>query len=168
MSRQSRYRWVRSAAAQWSTFTPKRADAITATIDEADGATASVVIGPLTYTAVDAGPTGNNITVTYLDTATAGAETVDVDGNDITVGIEAGVSTANQIKTAVNADVGAQALVVVTGASASAQNEVDETALTGGTTVYTLTTSDAYTVDSTTLKNAKGMFRKYLHDKGVF
>ena len=35
------------------------------------------------------------------------------------------------------------------------------------TLLYTLLTSDAYTVDTSTLRRAKGMFRKYLHDKGV-
>ncbi|NOR90104.1 MAG: hypothetical protein GQ524_07595 [Anaerolineales bacterium] len=57
----------------------------------------------LTYTAVEAGTDGNSITVEYVDTATAGSETVAVTGTDILVGIEAGVTTGIQLLAALRA-----------------------------------------------------------------
>lgn len=57
------------------------------------------------------GITGNDITLVYADTATAGAETVTVTVTDIVVGVEAGVSTAAQVKTAVEASTPAMALL---------------------------------------------------------
>lgn len=94
---------------------------------------AAVTLQSLTYTAVaDLGASGNSITIQYANTATAGAETVTVTGTAIVVGIETGVSTRNQVKTAVLASAPASALVVVTGASASAATTVAATPLTGG------------------------------------
>jgi len=54
---------------------------------------------------------GNDISVEYEDTGTAGAETVVVTTHAIVVGIEAGVSTAAQVKTAVEASAEAMALL---------------------------------------------------------
>jgi hypothetical protein len=51
------------------------------------GLLASVVIQDITYTAVTGGISGNSITVTYVEDAVAGSETVDVVGTDITVHI---------------------------------------------------------------------------------
>lgn len=84
-------------------------------IGAADGVTDAVAasrkIQDITYTAVTAGTGGNSITINYDDDGTAGAETVDVTGDAILVHMEDGVSTAQQIADAVNADVDAQDLV---------------------------------------------------------
>jgi len=99
---------------------------------------ASVVIQDLTYDADVAGLQGNLINITYVDDGTAGAETVDVSGYSITVHMEDGVSTATQIKTAVDADVDAAALVTVTvsGTGSNAQTEQGPTFLIGGNSAY--------------------------------
>lgn len=98
------------------------------------GAAASAVIQDLTYTADAAGADGNLITIEYTDGATAGAEVVTVTGTAISVQIEDGVSTATQIKTAVDGDTGAAALVNVTisGTGSNAQTITSPTPLTGG------------------------------------
>lgn len=73
---------------------------------------ASLVVQDLTYTAVAAGAAGNSISIAYLDTGTAGAEVASVVGTAISVSMEAGVSTANQIRAAILASAPASALVV--------------------------------------------------------
>ena len=84
---------------------------------------ASRVIQDLTYTADNVGSNGNLITITYTGGGTAGAEVVTVVGNAISVQIESGVSTALQIKTAVDASLAAAALVnvAITGVGGNAQ-----------------------------------------------
>lgn len=74
---------------------------------------ASKVIQDLTYTAVAAGADGNDITIEYVDDGTADAETVDVTGTAIVVHIESGVSTATQVKAAIDAESTATDLVSV-------------------------------------------------------
>lgn len=65
--------------------------------------TAAVVIQDLTYTAVTTGAPGNDVSVTYIDGATAGAEIVEViDTTNILITIEDGVSTAAQIKATID------------------------------------------------------------------
>lgn len=95
---------------------------------------ASVVIQDLTYTADTAGFAGNSITIEYTAGGTAGAEVVSVVGNAISVQIEDGVSTATQIKAAVDGDVSAAALVdvAISGTGSNPQDIVDPTALAGG------------------------------------
>lgn len=89
------------------------------TIEETDlGVTpvdvpASTIIQNVLYTAVAIGAAGNGINIQYFDTAIAGAETVTVVGNEITVGIEDGVTTAQQVLDAIEASVDASALVTV-------------------------------------------------------
>ncbi len=78
---------------------------------------ASVTGQGITYTAVALGSLGNGITVTLTAGGTAGAEVVTVDGTDISVQIESGVSTRTQVKTAIDASVAAAALVTVSVAS---------------------------------------------------
>lgn len=87
---------------------------------------ASVVIQDITYEAVLAGAGQNAITIEYQDTATAGAETVAVAGNAILVGIQSGVSTATQVKAAIDGSAAAIALVsaTITGTAGNPQATV--------------------------------------------
>jgi len=96
--------------------------------------TASIVIQDLTYTADAAGPSGNDINITYTGGGTAGSEIVTVDGTDISVQIQSGVSTATQVKTAIDASIPASALisVAISGGGANAQVTVAQTFLAGG------------------------------------
>lgn len=76
-------------------------------------ATASVVMQDLTYTAAASGNSGNDITVTYIDGATAGNEIVEViDTTNILVTIEDGVSTAAQIKSTIDSTPNPAVLIV--------------------------------------------------------
>jgi hypothetical protein len=95
---------------------------------------ASKVIQDLTYTADATGSNGNLISIAYTAGATAGAEVVTVTGNAVSVQIETGVSTATQVKAAVDASGPAAALVNVTisGVGGNAQVTVAATFLTGG------------------------------------
>ena len=103
--------------------------------DPADAPEAAVlVVQDLTYTAVEAGPDGNSITIAYIDDGVAGAETVDVTGTDIVVHMDDGVSTALEIEAAINASAAALLLVevAVTGTGSDAQVAAAETPLAGG------------------------------------
>lgn len=120
------------------------------------GAKATKVIQDLTYTAKKPGSARNSITVAYTGGATAGAEVVSVVGNAISVQIENGVSTATQIKTAVDASGAAAALVSVTisGTAGNAQAVAAAANLAGGTGSATLTASSlasAINASATTL-----------------
>lgn len=72
---------------------------------------ASVKIQDITYTADTAGTAGNSITIDYNTGGTAGSEVVSVVSNAISIQIQDGVSTAAQIKTAIDAYPAAAALV---------------------------------------------------------
>jgi len=65
------------------------------------GVKATVLVQSIRYTAVEYGVAGNDITVTYVDDTVSGQESVTVVGTDITVHIESGVSTAQQVQAAV-------------------------------------------------------------------
>lgn len=98
-------------AANWTSTTP--ADK---TFDS--GVKASEVIQDLTYTADVVGVGGNNIQISYTAGGTAGAEVVTLSGTGtladpyiIDVAIQVGVSTAAQIKAAIEAVPAAAALV---------------------------------------------------------
>lgn len=96
---------------------------------------ANVQIQEVNFEAVAAGTAGNNITIEYTTGGVAGAEDVTVVGNDITVQIASGVSTAKQIADAVNIDGDALALVLATvfGSDDSKQTApVGATNLAGG------------------------------------
>lgn len=70
--------------------------------------------------------------ITYISGGTAGSETVSVSGTSVTVQIQNGVSTSNQIKTAIDNSVGASRLLEVTVVNPGvAQSTVAATALTG-------------------------------------
>lgn len=81
----------------------------------------TLVIQDLTYTAVGLNPTLT--TIAYTTGGTAGSEAVTVSGNTITVQISTGVSTATQVKAAVDGSAAAHALVTVaiSGTGATAQ-----------------------------------------------
>lgn len=103
---------------------------------EWDGVMASKKIGDITFTSKVKGTAGNAITITLADTLSDGSASVSVDGTDITIDIEGGVTTAEDIAAAVEADTDADALVSVvvdTGDEAVAQAAAAETALEGGT-----------------------------------
>lgn len=98
---------------------------------------ASKIIQDLTYTAVADGVAGNLINIAYAGDGTAGAETVNVDGNTIVVHMDPTAvtgSTATDIFTAVQASVPASALVsvVVSGTGATVQTTQSATFLEGG------------------------------------
>lgn len=61
---------------------------------------ASLVVQDLTYTSKENGIDGNEVSIEYVGGALAGAEIVTLTDHKITVQIEDGVSTAEQIKTA--------------------------------------------------------------------
>lgn len=95
---------------------------------------ASLVIADLTYTAVESGPSGNDITIAYI--GGSGPITIDVTGTDIVIHIDSDENppTANAILAAVQADEDASALVnvEVTGTGSNTQNPHAEAPLTGG------------------------------------
>lgn len=78
------------------------------------GTAASVVMQDLTYTAGEAMACGNLFTIGYTSGGTAGSEVVSISGYNITVQIADGVSTANQVKAAIEANPTTNALFVVT------------------------------------------------------
>lgn len=95
---------------------------------------ATLTLGGVTYTAVADDQSGNLITVEYVGGGTAGAEVVTVVGNAISVEIEDGVSTITQVRTAVNLEAAAAALVTATGTSGTAVAADGPDPLTGGIT----------------------------------
>lgn len=74
---------------------------------------ASRVIQDLTFTSKAPGAQGNAVKIEYLDTVLAGAEAVTVTGNLISVAMEDGVSTAQQIADALALSQPAMGLVSV-------------------------------------------------------
>ncbi len=75
---------------------------------------ASRKIQDITYEADTAGTAGNSISITLVNDGTGGSETVGVVASAITVHMQTGVSTAANIKTAIENSVPAVALVNVT------------------------------------------------------
>lgn len=98
------------------------------------GAIANITEQDLQFKAKAYGASGNSITVEYVGGGTGGAEVVTVTGNAIQVQIEDNVSTADQIKTALDASVAAAALITTTvsGTGSNAQVIFGPTALAGG------------------------------------
>lgn len=88
----------------------------------------------LVFTALKPGADGNAITIALADGGTAGSEAVAKTGNAFVITIEVGVSTADQIATAVNAD-GADSdgyLRCNGGGAGTSQIVTAATAMTGG------------------------------------
>jgi len=92
---------------------------------------ASKIIQDITYTAKAAGSAGNSITIEYTNTVTQGNELATAVGNAISVAIESGVSTATQVKAAIDTF---NSLVdaVISGTAGNAQVTVGATALADG------------------------------------
>jgi hypothetical protein len=97
-------------------------------------AKASETIQNISYVADNFGAAGNLISIEYIGGGTAGSELVSVLSNAITVEIEDGVSTADQIKLAVDAFPAAAALVdlTITGLGTTPQTIQGPTFLLGG------------------------------------
>lgn len=116
----------------------------------ASGVAASLVLQDLTYTAVLRGTAGNSITVAYTAGGTAGAEVVTVTGNAISVQIQDGVSTATQVRTAINASAAAIALIscTVSGTGSNAQTAAAAAPLASGANSAVDTTADTVTISS--------------------
>lgn len=101
-------------------------------------AQASLVKADLTFTAVAESSDGNDISIEFLDTGTAGAEVVTVTGTGtdkkISVSMEDGVSTGTQMKAALDASAAAVALITTTisGTAGNAQAAFAEDNLEGG------------------------------------
>lgn len=95
---------------------------------------ASLVVEDITYTAVNGGEEGNEISIEYLNTGTAGAEVVTVVGKKISVSMQAGVSTATQINAAIGGSAAAMALITkaITGTAGDPQAALAEDFLASG------------------------------------
>lgn len=96
---------------------------------------ASLVKANLTFTAKAAGVGGNDLSIEFLDTVDAGEESAGVTGDKITVHIEGGVSTAQQIKDAIDDSLSASALIsvaIASGQEATAQAAFAEDDLENG------------------------------------
>ncbi len=82
--------------------------------DEGDAAVkSSLTVDDLTFEAVVAGEDGDDITIALLNSVSAGEEVVHVTGTAISILIEGGVSTAQQIADAIEDSVSASALITV-------------------------------------------------------
>lgn len=95
------------------------------------------VNGDLTFTSVATGSGANDITIALVNDngISAGSETVVVTGTDIVINIDAGVSTATQIKAKFDASAAAVALAscaIVSGQGAETQAAAAEAPLAGG------------------------------------
>jgi len=98
------------------------------------GVKASVTIQDLFFEAISTGSFLNNVTIEYVDDGTAGAETVSFSNPAFTVHMEAGVSTANQIKAALeaNGSFATNITCTVSGTGTNTQTDVAATNLAGG------------------------------------
>lgn len=99
------------------------------------GTAAFLVIQDLTITLNSPSANGNNYTVEFSSGGVAGSEVVSVGGNNIQVQIESGVSTATQVKAALDA-FGAFTLTAsctISGTAGNAQVTQAPTNLAGGT-----------------------------------
>jgi hypothetical protein len=100
-------------------------------------------VGKLTFLSKSPNSSGSEIMVKLVNTATAGAETVVVAEDSttgiktITVGIQTGVSTAAQIRTAMLANATVAALLTITATTPGAM-EIATAQLVGGTAVIDL------------------------------
>ena len=109
-------------------------ESVTSAVSTATRATLEVTsTGKLTFTSVGYGTPANSISITFTSGGTAGAEVVTVVGSAISVQIQSGVSTAAQIKTAIEASVPATALVSVAVNTAGAMVSYATTNLASGT-----------------------------------
>lgn len=105
----------------------------TATIYDSTLGTLTLQNIVLTSLPTIAASTSNKITLAFTGGATAGAEVVTVSGNAISVQIETAVSTATQVKAALDAKAEATALVTIatTGTASTAQVVASAVRITG-------------------------------------
>ena len=99
---------------------------------------AAVKIGDITFTSKLFGAPGNDLTITLSDSETGNVAVVTVNGNDIIVAIDAGVTTTTTIKNAIDAHAEAKNLVSAVidgGDEAATVSAAVETPLTGGSNV---------------------------------
>lgn len=99
------------------------------------GVQASLVVQDLTYTMNQPGTDGNNITVQYTNTTTAGNEVATlVSQQHIVVTIQSGVSTATQVRAAILANITlvSNITVVISGVASNSQVTYAQTNLAGG------------------------------------
>lgn len=104
-----------------------------------EGAYSTLVVGDLTFSSVTKDDANDSITIALLDTADAGEEVVTVDGLDIEIAIESGVSTAQQIYDAIQASAEALALIsveIADGEESTAQTAAASDNLAGGADSY--------------------------------
>jgi hypothetical protein len=108
------------------------------------GLKAVLQVQDIEYEAVNPGTLGNSITIEYTGGATAGAEVVTVVDNAIQVQIEHQVSTATQVKAAIDGSAEAIALVTATinGTAGLAQDTFAEAPLEGADDVQTFDKAD--------------------------
>ena len=101
------------------------------------GIFAALNLQDLKFQADAAGAGGNAISIEYTSGGTAGSEVVSVLSNAISVQIESGVSTATQVKAAIDGFPAAAALVDVSisGTGSNAQVTVAATSLAGGNAI---------------------------------
>ncbi len=100
---------------------------------------ATVHVQKIVWTAKLKGTSGNDLTIAYANTATAGLETVSVVDGDIIVGIQSGTSTTTQILDAIEDDDEADALiggVIDLGETATVQVTAAEVPFTTGVGNY--------------------------------
>lgn len=96
---------------------------------------ASLVKGDLTFTAKVPGLAGNDLSIEFLDSVDAGEESATKTGDKITVLIEGGVSTATQIKAAIDDSVSASeaiSVAIAPGEGSTAQAAFTEDDLENG------------------------------------
>ena len=96
------------------------------------GVKASLVFQDLTYEFNEAGSFNNGYTLEYIDDVSAGAEYAALVGMAIQVHIESGVSTANQVKAAVLANLTFASAITVTGGGSNPQVAAGPTSFAGG------------------------------------
>lgn len=117
------------------------------------GAYASLDHSVLVFTAKAKGAAGNDISIALTNEATAGSESVEVTGMDIVVEIEAGASTATQVKAAIDASAEALELIGVTidGSASTAITALTADNLEGGANAFDYVVPGAAVfVDATT------------------
>lgn len=98
------------------------------------GVAASLVVQDITYTFNQVGTDGNNYSIEYTDTTTAGNEVATLLGQAITVTIQSGVSTATQVAAAIaaNLTISGGLTTVITGVASNPQVTYAATNLAGG------------------------------------
>jgi hypothetical protein len=99
---------------------------------------ATVTIAEMTFTAYLEGFDGNDISIELVTGGTAGSEVVTVTTDLISVSMDDGVSTADQIKAALDLNATSSAMITTTiaaGEGSTAQDAVAETDLVGGAVV---------------------------------